>query len=293
MPRGSGIPDHHLPGEIKLPKPVSLWGYTLWERKTDEFRHFVIKSVLKLDENAWGEFIRQRKSNEALIFVHGFNNSFEDALYRHAQIIWDLQYTRGMSILFTWASNGRIRDYFYDQGSAEGARDRFLEVLRKLKTEYGIEKIHVLAHSMGNFVVLPALRNEARSANPLTIAEIIMAAPDVDRGLFLEIAPHVRKIAGGMTLYASSADKALMASKSLVADMPRAGDVPDGGPIILPEIDTIDVTALGDEFLGLNHDVFATSPTVMADIKALLASVFVPRASGRTPPRACCPPPTA
>ena len=129
---------------------------------------------------------------------------------------------------------------------------------------------------MGNFVVLPALRNEARSANPLTIAEIIMAAPDVDRGLFLEIAPHVRKIAGGMTLYASAADKALMASKSLVADMPRAGDVPDGGPIILPEIDTIDVTALGDEFLGLNHDVFATSPTVMADIKALLASSLRP-----------------
>jgi esterase/lipase superfamily enzyme len=169
-----------------------------------------------------------------------------------------------------------VLDYEYDRNSALAARNRFVQMLRKLKTEYGIEKIHVLAHSMGNFVALDSLATEARTSDPLSIAEIIMAAPDVDRDHFLEIIPFVQKIAGGMTLYASSADKALLLSKSVAGRIPRAGDVSSDGPIILPGIDTIDVTDLGNEMFGLNHDVFAASPTVIADIKALLASSLRP-----------------
>lgn len=86
----------------------------------------------------------------------------------------------------------------------------------------------------------------------------------------------MQKIAGGMTLYASSADKALLLSKSVAGSIPRAGDVSSDGPIIFPGIDTIDVTDLGKEMFGLNHDVFAASPTVIADIKALLASSLRP-----------------
>jgi hypothetical protein len=62
-----------------------------------------------------------------------------------------------------------------------------------------------------------------------------------------------------------------MASKVL-AIYPRAGDVPDDGPVVLPDLDTIDVTAIGDEFLGLNHTEFATNRSVMDDLKILLDS---------------------
>jgi esterase/lipase superfamily enzyme len=102
----------------------------------------------------------------------------------------------------------------YDTNSALAARASFLAVLRTLSSA-GIKTIHVLAHSMGNLVVLEALAGEARTANPLNIAQFIMAAPDVDWDAFNQLAPEVRRITQGMTLYASSADKAMDISRRL------------------------------------------------------------------------------
>jgi esterase/lipase superfamily enzyme len=93
----------------------------------------------------------------------------------------------------------------------------------------------------------------------------------------LQTAPQVRKIARGMTLYASRFDKALAASASAAREV-RAGDVSEGGPIVLPEMDSIDVSALGEEMFGLNHSTFAERRELIEDIKALLES-------GRRPPR--------
>jgi esterase/lipase superfamily enzyme len=73
-----------------------------------------------------------------------------------------------------------------------------------------------------------------------------------------------------MTLYASSADRALIASRKLAGDIPRAGDVPADGPISLPNLETIDVTATGEDIFGLNHSVFAASRDVMEDISLIL-----------------------
>jgi hypothetical protein len=52
------------------------------------------------------------------------------------------------------------------------------------------------------------------------------------------------------------------------------------GPVLLPNLDTIDVTAIGDEILGLNHTVFATNRAVMDDLKLLLINgMKLPRLS--------------
>ena len=74
-----------------------------------------------------------------------------------------------------------------------------------------------------------------------------------------------------MTLYVSSADKALTISRTLTG-VPRAGDVPTDGPVLVPRIETIDVTAVGEELLGLNHNVFAATRALIDDIKILLTS---------------------
>jgi esterase/lipase superfamily enzyme len=274
------IPEKHHTGHIELPKKYGFWGYSIYEEKQDDKKHFAIKSVIRLDKNDWGNLIKNTKSNEALVFVHGYNTTFEEALYRNAQIVWDLQYKRGPSILFTWASKGQVLDYVYDQQSALIARDAFRKLLRTLRDDYKVEKINVLAHSMGNLIVLDALAGEERTQDPIRISELVLAAPDVDRDYFLQVAPKVRKITTGMTLYCSAADKAMIASRNL-ASAPRAGDVPIGGPIILPNIDTIDVTALGQEFLGLNHDVFAADRSVMNDIKSIITlGIRPPNARG-------------
>jgi esterase/lipase superfamily enzyme len=116
------------------------------------------------------------------------------------------------------------------------------------------------------------LKDQANTPNPLTIGEYMMAAPDVDRDMYRIDAPQVRKITSGMTLYASSTDKALMVSREVFGDVPRAGGVTTGGPIVLPQIDSIDVTEVGNDILGLDHDVFAGTRAVMDDISVLLTT---------------------
>jgi esterase/lipase superfamily enzyme len=105
------------------------------------------------------------------------------------------------------------------------------------------------------------------------IAELILAAPDVDRDQFVEMVPIVRQVTKGMTLYASSMDRALVASKELAGAVPRAGLVlPPSDPIVLPDLETIDVSAVGAEMLGLNHNVFASNRELISDIHILLTS---------------------
>ena len=111
-------------------------------------------------------------------------------------------------------SSGEFLDYLYDRDSAYNARDGFISLLRLLKEKYGIEQVNVLAHSMGNVVVLDALANNARTSTPVAVGELIVAAPDMDRDQFFQLAREVRKVVQGMTLYVSSADKALTISRT-------------------------------------------------------------------------------
>ncbi|UOK72523.1 alpha/beta hydrolase [Ancylobacter polymorphus] len=262
------IPEDHKIGHIELPASWSLFGITFGFTPNDN-KHFVIKRVIPVNEELFGNIIRSHHSRTALIFVHGFNTSFEESAFRNAQIIWDLQFT-GISVLFSWASRGETTDYLYDKESAALARSAFLELIEKLNREYGVEQINVLAHSMGNLLTLDALAGYAQTTNPIGIARLVMAAPDVDRDVFLDLAPKAKAIVGGMTLYASAADRALAVSRGLAGGVPRAGDVPTTGPVLVPGIETIDVTAVGSDILGLNHNAFAASRAVLEDIGSMM-----------------------
>jgi esterase/lipase superfamily enzyme len=57
---------------------------------------------------------------------------------------------------------------------------------------------------------------------PLTLSEVVLAAPDVDRDVFTALIPLLTRKAKGITLYASGVEKALLASQ-LKARGPRAG----------------------------------------------------------------------
>lgn len=269
------IPEAHLPGELERPHNYTLLSFTVWRQTEDPKKHFVIRDINILPKERWAEILSTMPSDDALVFVHGFNTSFEDALYRNAQIVWDLKF-KGAAVLFSWASRGAIRDYVYDRDSASTAVKPFIEVLELLTSQQNIKQIHILAHSMGNQVVLNALANYPLTKT-LNIGELIMAAPDVDRDLYTSIAPDARRHTKGMTLYASAADRALAASKILAGDIPRAGDVPEGGPIVLETIDSIDATSLGEEIFGLNHATFAKSLSILNDVYLLLGGKRLPR----------------
>ncbi|MBV9521160.1 MAG: alpha/beta hydrolase, partial [Alphaproteobacteria bacterium] len=104
----------------------------------------------------------------------------------------------------------------------------------------------------------------------LKLGQLIMAAPDVDSDLYKASAVAIRKLTKGMTLYASAADKALLASKMLAGSIARAGDVSVDGPIVIEKIDSIDATLLGEEMFGLNHSTYATSLSILNDVLLLL-----------------------
>jgi esterase/lipase superfamily enzyme len=126
-------------------------------------------------------------------------------------------------------------------------------------------------------LVLETLMSYRQDAAALRLNELLMAAPDVDRDNFKDLASAARTVTSGMTLYASSVDKALILSKTLAGQVPRAGDVLLDGPIVVPQIDSIDVTALGEEILGLNHSTYAQTRSILNDVSILIQS-------GRRPP---------
>jgi esterase/lipase superfamily enzyme len=261
------VPQDHKIGRIELPSSSSFFGVQLTWEKEKEQKHFIVKKMASLSAPDWDQLVRGAKKKTALIFVHGFNTSFNDAVLRCAQMTWDLQYD-GLSVLYSWSSMGQAADYLYDRDSALFARRGFIQLIDRLSAD-GIETINVIAHSMGNLAVVEALSTSASSIKPVSIDQLVMASPDLAADGFTASLSDLSKVTKGMTLYASSADKALILSAQL-ASFPRAGGVGPNGPIVHSLIDTIDVTAVGDELLGLNHTEFATNRSVMNDVKILI-----------------------
>jgi pimeloyl-ACP methyl ester carboxylesterase len=177
------VPDDHKMGQIELPGTKG-WSSFKYQEKLDLVKHFAISQLGVISQADWSDSIRSSKLHEALIFVHGFNTTFDDSVYRTAQIMWDLRY-QGVPILFAWPSWGGAtnvaalaRSYKHDHDSAlteSDAFDGFIHTLHAL----GIDKIHLLVHSMGNFLVLNSLRDERAAKQPVKVGQWILAAPDL------------------------------------------------------------------------------------------------------------------
>ena len=99
----------------------------------------------------------------------------------------------------------------------------------------------------------------------------MFAAPDVDKDLFASKAAHIRSVAGSVTIYASSSDRALLASKKKSWGS-RMGYVDTTGPNLIEGFDLIDVTAVGDDMLGLNHGTFSGNRSVLDDLGRIITS---------------------
>lgn len=276
VPKIHEVPNVERPWVYRLP----FTQIVLLQEKEDPARHFTLKEVKALTREELAKLVRDRLAGardfkeHAFVFVHGFNTTFEAALYRTAQIAYDLRFD-GAPFLYSWPSKGQIglQDYSYDRessGQAEPFLRQFLEFVTK---ETGARSVSVIAHSMGNQVLLPVLRDLKRTApEGVVIDQIILAAPDVDRDTFEFLAREITGVGRGITVLAASNDRALEASRRFWGGVPRAGDVPPEGPIVIPGIDTIDVTATSTEVLSLNHSGYAQKKQLIDDMRALLRS---------------------
>lgn len=261
------IPKSHVVGNVERPKFRLLrWGV---EAATDG-DHFRIKALTSLDHDTFVDQLKNA-SDSILLFVHGYNVTFGDAVFKAAQIAFDANFP-GTVVVFSWPSAGQLLKYDEDRDSAETAGPDLAMILRMLSEDIGKKDIYLVAHSMGNQVMVNALQQNALSKSPLTINELVLAAPDVDKDVFRSKADQIRSVAKNITLYASAADKALLASGKKSSGE-RIGFVGPDGPVLFDGVQVIDVTAAGDDMFGLDHGTFASSGAVLADLGRLIRSL--------------------
>jgi esterase/lipase superfamily enzyme len=221
------------------------------------------------------EAIRAAEQPDAFVFIHGYNVNFDDAVRRTAQIAFDLHF-EGAPILYSWPSAGRVRSYFTDGENARVSAIRLHAFLRIILAEVGAQTVHVIAHSMGNRVLLEALRDLDPSTLPADAAvlrELVFAAPDVRSDTFCALFAQARACARRFTLYASSADQALKLAMDLQGGYPRAGYAGDD-ILVLDGIDTIDASNVETDFL--DHSYFGSSKSVVNDLFQLVRNGQTP-----------------
>jgi len=273
VPKIHEVPQIERPWTLRVP----YFNVVIYQEAEDPNKHFTIEEIKKLSKEEFLRLVRERLAgssrfkDHALIFVHGYNTSFDNALYRTAQIAYDLKFD-GAAFAYSWPSGGAVASYTYDRESAEAAEPYLRSFLELVIKESGATAISLIAHSMGNQPLLEVLK-EMKAAAPegVAIDQMILAAPDVDADNFANLARSIEGFAKGVTLYAASNDRALIISRNFWQN-PRAGDVPATGPIILSGVDTIDVTAASTDVFALNHSGYAENNELLQDIGKLIQS---------------------
>ncbi|WP_328505605.1 alpha/beta hydrolase [Streptomyces sp. NBC_00391] len=262
-------------------RPAGTAGKPRWWRlqfRPDPGRDVLLGAIEPSGHDAFAEQVRAQLDDgadrEALVFVHGFNVAFADAARQAAQIAYDLNFT-GVVLLYSWASKGRLLDYPADGDAVRRAVPYFQDFLRTLLTRTGVREVHIMAHSMGNRLLvdgLASLDTEALPEGSGRLGHVVFAAPDVDRDVFAHLLPGVLRQARTCTLYVSDRDRALSAARKL-SDFPRAGQC-GTSVIVAPGLDTIDVTELGADLLG--HSYVGNHTSVLGDVYGLLRHGHAP-----------------
>jgi len=209
-------------------------------------------------------------SRRVLIFVHGFNNRFEDAVYRFAQIAHDSG-AEAAPVLFTWPSRARVFDYLFDRESTIFSRDAFEETVWQVARDPRVKDVTIMAHSMGAWLAMEGLRQMAirRGALPAKVSNVILASPDVDVDVFATQWRALENPKARFTLFVSSDDRALQVSRRISGGVDRLGQIDPQryyAELEKSGIVVIDLTAMRSGDDALNHGRFAASPEVVRAI---------------------------
>jgi esterase/lipase superfamily enzyme len=156
-----------------------------------------------------------------------------------------------------------------DETNAEWSQIDFKNFLKDFAETSGAESIFLVAHSMGSRVLTNGLKELLQEEPQIRaqLKEIILAAPDIDADTFKrDLAPRILPPVRSTTLYASSRDYALTASKHF-AGYRRAGDTA-GGVTVVEGLDTIDASNIRTDFVG--HSYYGDSASVLGDLRTLI-----------------------
>jgi esterase/lipase superfamily enzyme len=260
--------------EVSIPPDANRRiGQVQWPKRlpADPLRDFVTVSVDPLEGEKPGEVwlkSHMPKSRRVLIFVHGFNNLYEDSVYRFAQIVHD-SHADVAPVVFTWPSRGSVFDYNYDKESTNYSRDALEELLQRASQNPAVGDITIMAHSMGTWLTVEALRQMAiRDGHVASkINNVILASPDLDVDVFGRQFASLGKERPHFSIFVSQDDRALALSRRISGNVDRLGQIdpsvePYRSKLEAAGITVLDLTKLkgGDR---LNHGKFAESPEVV------------------------------
>ncbi|MQB14763.1 alpha/beta hydrolase [Pseudomonas lactis] len=263
------IPDTHKRGQTERP---SFWSYN---QKGNPSKHIVIHNVETCELTEWLEQARNYLekaiktqdlgSQEGLLFIHGYNVNFEEAIWRSAQLCHDLKF-HGLMMCFSWASLGISKGYIPDTASVDASALHLEEYLTHVTKELNLSALHIIAHSMGNRALLSVLEKWTVVPSDVPISQIVLAAPDIDSDRFKQIG-RVFNSYEQVTLYASKTDRAILASAK-VHKNPRAGGADP--MIVMNHLSAIDVSSAGKDMFGLGHSYFANTSKVFSDLFSII-----------------------
>ncbi|WER48610.1 alpha/beta fold hydrolase [Cupriavidus sp. WKF15] len=256
------IPRDHRQGALESP---SLWRMRF---RVDPNKDVMVLHTSVMTKEAFAAALRTEVKASSkpslLIFVHGYNVSFTDAARRTAQIAYDLAFP-GVAVFFSWPSQDQFVDYTVDEQSIEWAQPHLEQFLHDLLSQSDADRVYLIAHSMGNRALTRTLVSLAAKDPTIVrrIKEVILAAPDIDADVFVEqIAPGLAQLGAPVTLYASSNDRALMASKQVHGGA-RAGEAGDR-LVVCQGIETVDASNTDTGLIG--HSYFGDRRSVLADM---------------------------
>ncbi len=270
-PRNSGlnlfrasisVPENHTPGHIEWPKGPS-----------DAATDFVVTDTQVFDSDA--KFINELRAknldNETLIFVHGYNNTLSDAMYRMAQMQADFN-PDDTPLLYSWLSAGDPCGYVYDRDSVLYARDDLYDLIRQL-TASSNDRVFLLAHSMGAQLVMEVMRQAALRGDRRTLLRIngvVLMSPDIDPDLFRRQTEAIGDLPDHFMIFVSQEDRALNLASLITGRKLRLGVIDGPSAVEGLGVQVIDFTALSNGE-GLNHTVPVSSPAAVSVLKGMIA----------------------
>lgn len=232
--------------------------------KPDPSRQYIVTAREKLTDQAFIEqMTRSAEFNGTVaIFVHGYNYSYQEALFRTAQMAADAD-DIGLPILFSWPSAASVTGYVTDRDAVLYSRSELDRLLQTLAAAPKVKRIMVLGHSMGGFLTMEAVRQLKLQGHTdvLTKLEVVLAAPDIDVDVFRAQLRDIGRMRAPITLLVAKTDRALAVSSLIGGERPRVGLLDIDDPVVrkaaeAEHVRIIDISSV-ESSDGLGHDRFA------------------------------------
>lgn len=186
-----------------------------------------IGSITSKSQEQFQSALLDAGDQEIIVFVHGYNNSFTDAIRRSATIQEDIA-PNSTVIAYTWPSDGELLSYAYDESSTDTALQNFKLFMDMLTETIPSERVSIIAHSMGSRLVtkyIGSLAERGRLPDTTKFDNLIFAAADISTDFFqqqeeMPLDPRypMSAYAERITVYSSANDMPLNVSNKLHGD---------------------------------------------------------------------------